>query len=214
MQKLFRESGHLAARHELDRLSPTSAITVSLATRRQLVDLVAIARREIPGVNGSEPGLAQFLRDDPESIFAFERAGKLLGGIAFLYLNCRGHDALLLDDIDLKNPGREFLARPDEEVSAIYVWALAGYGRAVAGLGNVAEYLRKPRFFNADYFAQPSTPAGRDLLNAIGFTPIPSYQPDLWRYERPWNRLPPNLPASNISARSFADARHQTAILD
>jgi hypothetical protein len=120
----------------------------------------------------------------------------------------------LLDDIDLKNPGREFLARPDEEVSAIYVWALAGYGRAVAGLGNVAEYLRKPRFFNADYFAQPSTPAGRDLLIAIGFTPIPSYQPDLWRYERPWNRLPPNLPASNISARSFADARHQTAILD
>ena len=92
MQKMFRESGHFAARHELDRLSPTSAITVSLATRRQLVDLVAIARREIPGVNASEAGLAQFLRDDPESIFAFERAGKLLGGIAFLYLNCRGHD--------------------------------------------------------------------------------------------------------------------------
>src|SRR5712692_5951012 len=125
MQKLFRESGDFAARHELDRLSPTAAITVGLATRRQLVDLVASARREIPGVNASEAGLAQFLRDDPESIFAFERAGKLLGGIAFLYLNCRGHDALLLDDIDLKNPGREFLARPDEEVSAIYVWALA-----------------------------------------------------------------------------------------
>ena len=208
MHKLFRESGDFAARHELDRLSPTSAITVSLATRRQLVDLVAIARREIPGVNASEAGLAQFLCDDPESIFAFERAGNLLGGIAFLYLNCRGHDALLLDDIDLKNPGREFLARPDEEVSAIYVWALAGYGRAVAGLGNVAEYLRKPRFFSADYFAQPSTPAGRDLLIALGFTPIPSYQPDLWSYERPWKRVPPNMPASNFSARSFADAWH------
>jgi len=208
MQKMFRESGHFAARHELDRLSPTSAITVSLATRRQLVDLVAIARREIPGVNASEAGLAQFLRDDPESIFAFERAGKLLGGIAFLYLNCRGHDALLLDDIDLKNPGREFLAPPDEEVSAIYVWALAGHGRAVVGLGNVAKYLRRSRFFGADYFAQPSTPAGRDLLIAIGFTPIPSYQPDLWSYERPWKRVPPNMPASNFSARSFADAWH------
>jgi hypothetical protein len=208
MQKLFRESGDFAARHELDKLSPTSAITVSLARRQHLVDLVAIARREIPGVNASEAGLAQFLRDDPESIFAFERAGKLLGGIAFLHLNCRGHDALLLDDIDLKNPGREFLARPDEEVSAIYVWALAGYGRAVVGLGNVAAYLRKPRFFNADYFAQPSTAAGRDLLIAIGFTPVPSYQPDLWSYERPWKRIPSNMPASNFSARSFADARH------
>jgi hypothetical protein len=208
MQKLFRESGDFAARHELDKLSPTSAITVSLAAHQHLVDLVAIARREIPGVSASEAGLAQFLRDDPESIFAFERGGKLLGGIAFLHLNCRGHDALLLDDIDLKNPGREFLARPDEEVSAIYVWALAGYGRAVVGLGNAAAYLRKPRFFNADYFAQPSTAAGRDLLVAIGFTPVPSYQPDLWSYERPWKRVPPNMPASNFSARSFADARH------
>src|ERR1700676_1165038 len=207
MQKLFRESGDLAARHELDRLSPTSAIAVTLAAPRQLVDLVAIARREIPGVNASEAGLARFLRDDPESIFAFERAGKLLGGIAFLYLNCRGQDALLLDDIDLKSPSREFLARPDEEVSAIYVWALAGYGRAVAGLGNVAEYLRKPRFIAADYFAQPSTAAGRDLLIAIGFTPVPSFQSDLWRYERPWNRLPIPVPASNVSARRIADAR-------
>jgi hypothetical protein len=208
MQKLFRESGDFAARHELDKLSPTSAITVSLAAHQHLVDLVAIARREIPGVSASEAGLAQFLRDDPESIFAFERGGKLLGGIAFLHLNCRGHDALLLDDIDLKNPGHDFLAQPDEEVSAIYVWALAGYGRAVVGLGNVAAYLRKPRFFNADYFAQPSTAAGRDLLVAIGFTPVPSYQPDLWSYERPWKRVPPNMPASNFSARSFADARH------
>src|ERR1700675_729085 len=201
MQKLFRGSGDLAARHELDRLSPAAAITVGLAMRPQLADLVAIARREIPGVSASEAGLALFLRDDPESIFTFRRAGRLLGGIAFLYLNCRGHDALLLDDLDLKNPSPKFLARPDEEVSAIYVWALAGYGRAVVGLGNVAEYLRKPRFFHADYFAQPSTPAGRDLLIAIGFVPTPSYQPDLWIYERPWNRVPPNMPALNVPAR-------------
>jgi hypothetical protein len=207
MQKVFRGRGDLAARHELDRLLPTSAITVSLATSRQLADMVVIARREVPGVSVSEAGLAQFLRDDPESIFAFQRAGSLLGGIAFLYLNCRGQDALLLDDIDLKHPGREFLARPDEEVSAIYVWALAGYGRAVAGLGNVAEYLRRPRFINADYLAQPTTAAGRDLLIAIGFAPEPSFQPDLWRYQRPWNRLPPHMPPSFVSAGSFADAR-------
>jgi len=208
MQKLFRGSRDLAARHELDGLSPSSAITVSLATCGQLPDLVAIARREIPGVNATEAGLAHFLRADPESIFVFQRAGNLLGGIAFLYLNCRGHDALLLDEIDLKNPSREFLARSDEEVSAIYVWALAGYGRAVVGLGNVAQYLRRPRFIGADYFAQPSTAAGRDLLIAIGFRPLPSFQPDLWCYERPRNWLPKNIPASNVSARSFADARH------
>lgn len=207
MRKLFPGSGHLAVRHELDRLSPGSAITVSLAKRGQLPDLVAIARREIPGVNVTEAGLSHFLRDDPETIFTFRRAGNLLGGIAFLFLNCRGRDALLLDDIALKNPSRDLLANADEEVSAIYVWALVGYGRAVIGLGNVADYLRKPRFANADYFAQPATVAGRNLLMAIGFTPMPSLQPDLWRYQRPWNRLPANTPASNVPARSLADAR-------
>ena len=208
MQKLFQGSTDLDARHELDGLLPTSAVKVGPATHRQLPDLVAIARREIPGVNVTEAALAQFLRSDPESIFAFERAGNPLGGIAFLYLNERGHDALLLDNIDLKNPGFEFLARGDEEVSAIYVWALACCGRAVVGLGNVAAYLRKPRFAGADYFAQPSTTAGRDLLIAIGFKPTSSLKPDLWRYQRPWNRVPPDMPAAHFSARSVADARH------
>ncbi|HWG07283.1 MAG TPA: hypothetical protein VG271_19945 [Beijerinckiaceae bacterium] len=207
MHRTLRECGDLPARHELDRLSAGAAITVGLARPAQLADLVAIARREIPGVRVLETGLIQFLRDDPESIFTFQRAGRLLGGIAFLYLNRRGRDALLLDGIDLKNPSREFLARANEEVSAIYVWALAGYGRAVVGLGNVAEYLRTPRFAGADYFAQPSTAAGRDLLIAMGFTPIPSCQPDLWRYERPWNRIAANMPAFNVSAGSFDDAR-------
>ena len=207
MDSAFRGSGDFLARHELDGLSPTSAISAGPATNRQLGDLVAIARREIPGVSVSEAGLAGFLRGDPESIFAFERAGSLLGGIAFLYLNRRGYDALLLDGIDLKNPSHAFLARPDEEVSAIYVWALACHGRAVVGLGNVAAHLRLPRFANADYFAKPSTTAGRDLLIAIGFRPILSVEADLWRYQRPWNRLPPHMPTSVTSARSLADAR-------
>jgi hypothetical protein len=207
MQKTYLESSNFALRHELDRLAPTSAIMADLATPAQLAELAAVAREEIPGVNASVAGLNRFLRDDPESIFAFQRRGKLLGGIAFLYLNCRGHDALLLDGIDLKNPTCEYLARPDEEVSAIYVWALAGNGRAVAALGNVSAYLREPRFVNANYFAQPSTIAGRDLLVALGFRQIPSFQPDLWCYERPWNRLPLILPGASISPGSFAHVR-------
>jgi hypothetical protein len=208
MDSDFRGSADFLPRHELDGLSPTSAITAGLATSPQLAELVAIAQREIPGVSVSEAGLAQFQRNDPQSIFAFERAGKLLGGIAFLYLNARGHDALLRDAIDLKNPGQQFLAGPEQEVSAIYVWALACHGRAVVALGNVAGYLRTPRFAGADYFAQPSTTAGRDLLIAIGFKPILSIKADLWRYQRPWHRVTPHMPASNLSARSFADARH------
>jgi hypothetical protein len=210
MQKPRRGSADFAGRHELDWLATTSAIVAGPATYQHLADLAAIATREIPGVNASEAGLVQFLRDDPESIFAFERNGGLLGGIALLYLNCRGHDALLLDEIDLKKPAREYLAQPGEEVSAIYVWALAGYGRAAIGLGNVAEYLRRPRFAAADYFAQPSSTAGRDLLQALGFKPISSFQPDLWYYQRPWNRVSSTMAAPSVSTpiRSHADARY------
>src|SRR5215471_11821816 len=185
MQTATRESGHFDRRHDLDRLPTTPAIAARPATYEQLAGLAAIAKREIPGVNASEAGLVQFLRDDPQSIFAFVRNGALLGGIAFLYLNCRGHDALLLDEIDLKNPSPIYLARPGEHVSAIYVWALAAHGRAAIALGNVAEHLRGPRFANADYFAQPSSVAGGELLIALGFTSIPSFQPNLWTYQRP-----------------------------
>ncbi|WP_375414045.1 hypothetical protein [uncultured Bradyrhizobium sp.] len=206
MHKVTRESGDLVARHDLDGLLLSATISAEPAELHQLAALAEIANREIPGVNASEAGLTQFLRDDPESIFAFRRRETLLGGIAFLYLNCRGQDALLLDNIDLKNPGREFLARGGEEVSAIYVWALAGYGRAAIGLGNVAARLRRPRFIGADYFAQPSTAAGRDLLVALGFKSTPSYQPDLWRYERRSQHFPIHMPAPISSARSFLNA--------
>jgi hypothetical protein len=131
----------------------------------------------------------------------------LLGAIAFLHLNSRGHDALILDEISLARPDVSLLAGADEEVSAIYMWAIATSGRGIIGLGNVAAHLTKPRFIGANYFAQPSTVAGRNLLIATGFEQIPSFQPDLWSYERPWNRVPPNMPAPNFSARSFADAR-------
>jgi hypothetical protein len=208
MHNKLIERRDLVAKHDLDRLLPSSAVSGELAAPHQLADLADIANREIPGVNVSEAGLVQFLRDDPESIFAFQREGKLLGGVAFLYLNGRGHDALLLDRIDLKNPSREFLARSDERVSAIYTWALVGYGRAAIGLGNVAAYLRRPRFIYADYFAQPSTSAGGDLLAALGFKPVASFQPNLWCYERPRNRLPIRMPGSILSAGSFSDARH------
>jgi len=140
-------------------------------------------------------------------MFAFQRNGSVLGGIAFLYLNCRGHDALLLDEIDLKNPSPIYLTRPGEDVAAIYVWALAAHGRAAIALGNVAQHLRRPRFANADYFAQPSSAPGRDLLVALGFAPIASFQPNLWTYQRPWNRAPSIVPAPDVSVpvRSPAD---------
>src|SRR5262249_15986781 len=147
-------------------------------------------------------GLLQHHLHDPECILIFVEEGRLLGGMAFLYLNERGHDALLSGELSPTRPDFGFLARRNEQVAAIYIWAIGAIGRGIAGLGKTAAHLRQPRYFNANCFAQPSTDAGRDLMIATGFRPVASRQPDLWCYERPWKRLPGSVEATRFSQGS------------
>jgi hypothetical protein len=207
MRDGVKERGSLVARHDFDLLPDTADIDVRTAEYGELPLLAEMAHRLIPGIQLSEAGLARYFTFDPECILTFSRQDKLLGAISFLYLNDRGHDALLLDEICLTEPEIEFLAAPGEEVSATYIWACAIIGRGISGYGKVAAHLRKPRYINADVFAQPSTRAGRDWLAATGFKQTQSFQPDLWSYERSWNRLPISMSASGVSTRSYADAR-------
>ena len=48
--------------------------------------------------------LVNIWRSIRECILTFSRRQRLLGGMAFLYLNSRGHDALILDEISLTHP--------------------------------------------------------------------------------------------------------------
>jgi hypothetical protein len=208
MRDSLKERVSLVARHDFDLLPDTADVEVRCARYAELPALAEMAHRLIPGIQLSEAGLARYFTFDPECILAFCRQDRLLGAIAFLYLNERGHDALLLDDICLTQPEIEYLAAPGEEVSATYIWACAITGRGISGYGKVAAHLRKPRYVNADVFAQPSTKAGRDWLVATGFNQTQSFQPDLWSYERSWNRLPIPMSASGVSRRSYADGRH------
>jgi hypothetical protein len=201
------ERASLAARHDFDALPRSPEIDVQPAQPSELSALADMANRLVPGVRITEPDLERYFTFDPDSILTFSRKKKLLGAVAFLYLNSRGLDALILDEMNLTHPDVGLLAGRSEEVSAIYVWAIAGQGRAMAGLGNVSKHLSEPRLACADLYAQPSSADGRNLMIALGFEPIPSFQHELWSYQRPWNRFPPKMPASNASARSFADAR-------
>ena len=206
MRNAVKERVCLVARHDFDYLSINNEVEVRPARQSELSFVVDIAHRLVPGVQVTEPGLRKYFGFDPECILTFSWQETLLGAMAFLYLNRRGHDALMLGEISLTHPDIGLLAGDNDEVSATYIWAIAATGRGIAGLGKTAAHLRAPRYVNADCFAQPSSAAGRDLLIATGFKQIPSLQPDLWRYERPWNRLPSNSSAVK-STRSFADAR-------
>jgi hypothetical protein len=195
-------------RHDFDSLSTETAIDVRPAQSSEIADIADMATQMVPGVQIGEQALRRHFDFDPECILTFSRHGKLLGGMAFLYLNGRGHDALISGEFQPSRPDFGFFARCDEPVSASYIWAIGATGRGIAGLGKAAAHLRKPRYVNADCFAQPSTAAGRDLMIATGFMQIPSFQPDLWCYQRPWKRLQKPMPSSSPSARSFEDARY------
>ena len=145
MRDPVMERASLAARHDFDTLPRSAEIDVQPARRSELSALADMANRMVPGVQITEPDLERYFTFDPESILTFSRKKKLLGAVAFLYLNSRGHDALILDDINLTHPDVGLLAGRSNEVSAIYVWAIAGQGRAMAGLGNVSKHLSEPR---------------------------------------------------------------------
>jgi hypothetical protein len=211
MSKKIKERGTLAARHDFDALPSSSEIKVRPAQRNELNALADMANRLVPGVQITEPILSRYFALDPHSILTFERDGTLLGAVAFLYLNHSGHDALVLDSMCLTHPDSELLARRSEDVSAIYVWAIAGRGRAMLGLGNVSRHLSRRRYVSADLYAQPSSDDGRNLMIALGFEPTPSFQPELWRYERPWNRIPQGMPLPRFRSlptfAAFEEAR-------
>lgn len=202
------ERGSFAARHDFDALPLSPEVDVRCAQFSEIAALSEMAHRLVPGVQIGAVQLARYFTLDPQSILTFSRKGKLVGGMAFLFLNDRGHDALLLDEICLTAPETHYLASANEDVAAIYIWAIAATGRGIAGLGKAAAHLRHIRFRGADCYAQPSTVAGREIMKATGFAPVPSFQPDLWCYERPWHRQPMRMPGAIIQARSFADARH------
>lgn len=171
-------------RHELDRLKPSTDVDAAPARPEELATLVEVASRSIPTINIMSSVVQRVHTADPSTVFPFRVNGEILGGIAFLYLNSKGLDDLLLDLIDFSNPDPTILAEHGEEPAAIYVWALAARGRGAAGIGNVSARLRQRPYAYANYYAQPATPDGRRLLAQLGFEPTPSYQPDLWIYQR------------------------------
>jgi hypothetical protein len=196
----------LAARRDFDLLPKSTEIEVQAARHCELSALADMANRLVPGVQITEPDLDRYFSFDPGSILTFSRKNRLLGAVAFIYLNRRGHDALIRAEMNLTRPDFGLLAGCADQVSAIYVWAIAGHGRAMAGLGNVSTHLSAPRLAPADLYAQPSSADGRNLMIAIGFEPIESFQQELWRYQRPWNRARSGV--STVRAmRSVADAR-------
>src|SRR3954452_6480986 len=108
------ERASWATRHDFDWLPAVSDVEVRAAAESEGSTLADMAQRLVPGVQIGVPALHRYFACDPECFLTFSRDEKLLGAIAFLFLNRDGHDALILDEISLKHPDFGLLARNEE----------------------------------------------------------------------------------------------------
>lgn len=205
MHLIQSENGPKVARHDFDFVPRRAEVNIAPAKSNDFSILAEMANAKIPDVTVTGAFLAAFAARDIDSILAFHHRGKVVGGVAFLFLNETGMDDLLLGQFDFANPSERVLAAPLDDVAAIYTWATALDGRGILGLGNVAEHLSKRRFRFADLYGRPNTEDGRRLVQSVGFKPIAAFQDNLWIYERAWKR---HVPFPSVGASQIAGYGH------
>jgi hypothetical protein len=168
-------------------MAPVSALNVRPASPAEIASLSRMARSAIPGAEVDDAYLEVLRARGSSSVFSFLRGGELVGGCAFLYLNCRGHDALVLDCLDVHRPRLDHLASAGESPDALYLWAIAGAGRSA--LGPISALFAGARYRTADLYTRPVTPSGQQLFASLGFEPACSWSSNLWIYRRLANRM-------------------------
>jgi hypothetical protein len=196
----FSERTGISQRREFDLLEPYDGLDAGPVRPEELQSMIALARAAVPGVAIADSTVERVYRQHPQCIFPFRCNGRILGGMALLYLNDDGLDRLLLDELDFSDPDPAVLTEFGETPAALYVWALAARGRAAAGIANVSAWFRREPFARADYYAQPSTQDGARILVQVGFKPTNSFQRSLWTYRRLRNRVRPRPLAELVCA--------------
>lgn len=166
--------------------SPARKIDASPARADQIGDLVRLAKELIPQLAASEPAVRRVFAHNPDSVWAVERRGRPVGVFAMILLNDLGHDALRSDRFDAANPPTRELARRDEKIAAIYLWAIATPGVAVEAFRTISRWAGGPARAAADVFTRPITGAGTRFALRIGFRPLPDS--GLYRFRRHGNR--------------------------
>jgi predicted GNAT family N-acyltransferase len=146
--------------------------------------LVEAAANEIPAMKVIEPAIARVHAFNPETILAAIGSKGLAGGFAFLYLNQLGFDGLLAGELSVADPELRHLAAQGEAPRALYAWAMYLPGRAVAAMGNVMEFVRRPGFAEADLYARPGTLEGARFMQRTAFLPVHDGPPGLFVYRR------------------------------
>jgi hypothetical protein len=178
------------ALRELDR-AVVPAFGTAVVRKAQPEDvglLIDLAESLIGGELASEAVVRRVVAWRADSLWAFLRNGRVVGGFAMLMLNPMGLNALLAATMDTRNPPTELLAESSETPAAIYLWGTAHVSATDAMLKMLVR-LQSPPYQMANLYAVPHTLSGSRFQQRWGFHPIPGHPRQLSEYIRLCNRL-------------------------
>ena len=161
--------GHASRLRPLDLIPPSRRFTVRPADAGEVARLVEAAAEDIPAMKVIEPAIKRVFHFNRETILSVTGSEGLVGGFAFLYLNQLGLEQLLAGALSIADPELRCLASQGEAPKALYAWAMYLPGQAVAAMGNVMQFVRRPGFADADMYARPGTLKGARFMDRTGF---------------------------------------------
>jgi predicted GNAT family N-acyltransferase len=141
----------------------------------QIADLIARARRELPGLAAPDV-VHRVMTHNPDVLWAIARRDRFSaadprgdGFVAMLPLNEAGLEKLVQGTFDPSNPDLGLMTTQSEKPAGIYIWAIHAPGRLAGGVPLAFEKICTPMYREADLYARAATIDGRRFLEVLGF---------------------------------------------
>jgi predicted GNAT family N-acyltransferase len=167
----------------------------------ELLSLYEKAAARIPAIASFKTVLRVYRRN-PDTILAFSRGaqddgsrGPILGFLAHLPLNAKGHLALLDGEFNTPDPQNCYLARQHERPAALYYWAMYFTPDIGGGLALATERMTSDKYRGLPIFCKAATQEGWEILRSLGFTDGAVY-PDGRKSSQPLMQCLPLDPAA------------------
>lgn len=126
--------------------------------------------RHAIGSVADDNALRCVLEHNPQVIRMIDRGdGKEPAFLAYLPLTAGGLAALTEGRLDRSNPDTALLARPGEEIAALYIWCLYSPGNFIPAIAAIAAHFEQIAPDGLPLFTSAATPAAARLFNSLGF---------------------------------------------
>lgn len=184
-------SGGKYAKHEFDLLASSVPrfVNVRIAHLKDAEHLAGFVQDHFESEEDDLELISQFISNNVDGVFLFEKSGSIVGFFAMQMLNSLGLKALLLGDYDGAKPILKYLTKGEVAPAGLYIWSCVAPGLAANGVKFVSHFLQKNNCKNINFYCRPVTDEGFELIQNFGFEPVEKNKIGMFSYTRLNNRL-------------------------